>query len=208
MFVIVGQSSATALTSPDGITWTTRTLPKTSAWWACTYGAGRFVILSYGFTDTATSTDGITWSSGTCASASYWVNVRYSGVNFVAIGSSGACMTSPDGLTWTTQSAPGGSTPAWDQIEVVGGVVYICASVANTAAYSTNHGVTWTSFTIAVSGTITSAVTDGAGLFFLSSNTYFIGLNKAVNLSYNIATQFAVPPPSGQVGVKQYIKAL
>ena len=43
-------SSDVAATSPDGITWTARTLPSSSPWISVTYANGIFVAVSGGTT--------------------------------------------------------------------------------------------------------------------------------------------------------------
>jgi hypothetical protein len=47
VFVAVSPSNVAA-TSPDGITWTQRTLPSTQTWQAVAYGDGTFVVVSEG----------------------------------------------------------------------------------------------------------------------------------------------------------------
>ena len=59
---VVGTSS-NVYTSPDGITWTARTMPS-SAVWRVAFGNGAFVACSPSTTKTAYSANGITWSAG------------------------------------------------------------------------------------------------------------------------------------------------
>jgi hypothetical protein len=48
MFVAIATGpSAIAATSPDGITWTQRTLPASASWFSVCYGAGLFVAVAY-----------------------------------------------------------------------------------------------------------------------------------------------------------------
>lgn len=59
---VVGASSS-VYTSPDGITWTARTMPS-SAVWRVAFGNGVFVACVPSATTTAKSVDGIIWSAG------------------------------------------------------------------------------------------------------------------------------------------------
>lgn len=57
-------NSSSCLSSPDGITWTARTLPQNATWLAVAWTGSRFIAASLSNTTTAVSTDGITWSAG------------------------------------------------------------------------------------------------------------------------------------------------
>ena len=61
LFVILPVSGNTALTSADGTTWTTRTLPVTSNWQDLKYANGRFVAVGNSDAKIIYSLDGITW---------------------------------------------------------------------------------------------------------------------------------------------------
>ena len=115
-FVAVGLSGA-IVTSPDGLTWTTRVAgssygqpsygPLLSVTWAPSLG--RFVAVGIG--NIMTSSDGIAWAPNTSGAISNdgLYGVVWSGTQFVAVGdvygsSTPAILTSPDGLTWTTRS--------------------------------------------------------------------------------------------------------
>ncbi len=101
------------MTSPDGITWTSRTSPVGyNAWTSVTYGGGLFVaISSVGDPNPVmTSPDGITWTSRkAAASKSGWSSVTYGGGLFVVVGGN-RVMTSPDGITWTRRTSPPSAT--------------------------------------------------------------------------------------------------
>ena len=97
------------MTSPDGITWTTRTTPS-NAWYSVTYGNGLFVaVAATGTGDRVmTSTDGINWTSRSSAADSGWNSVTYGEGIFVAVANTGAgsrVMTSSDGINWTGRTA-------------------------------------------------------------------------------------------------------
>jgi hypothetical protein len=159
----------TYYTSPDGVTWTTRTFPAAqqfvqfvgSYFYACnsnaTMGSGTML----------TSTDGITWTSRTFAgNRRFAFPAKGSGTKYatveIAYPTSGnqfqATLTSTDGLTWVT----GGNLPTtatWIGIASDGTtdkmvtVAYRDGSVdtataTTKAAYSTNAGASWTAATL------------------------------------------------------------
>ena len=115
-------TSGALMTSPDGKTWTARTLPSApgAAWVSVTFGNGVFVAVAATTSTTAgiaTSYDGINWTFRTTAApAGNWNFVAFGGPLgagiFVATSASTAAssiFTSPDGVTWTAQTTP---TPA------------------------------------------------------------------------------------------------
>src|SRR5258708_38277307 len=110
-FVAVG-SGGTILTSPDGTTWTSRTLDTSTFLGAflqgtflqgVTWSGTQFVAVGSGGT-VLTSPDGITWTSHFSQGATNILyGVAWSGTQFVAVGSVGTIRTSPYGITWTSQ---------------------------------------------------------------------------------------------------------
>jgi hypothetical protein len=98
------------MTSPDGITWTSRSAAADKGWWGITYGNGLFVAVSYTGTGNRvmTSPDGITWTSRSAAADYGWLGVTYGNGLFVAVsytGTGNRVMTSPDGITWTIRNS-------------------------------------------------------------------------------------------------------
>ena len=79
------------MTSPDGITWTSRTSAADNDWYGVTYGNGLFVAVSLSGTGNRvmTSPDGITWTSRTSAADNNWYCVAYGNNLFVAVSISG-----------------------------------------------------------------------------------------------------------------------
>ena len=94
LFVAVAQSGAgnRVMTSPDGITWTTRTSAADNNWFSVTYGNGLFVAVAVTGTGNRvmTSADGITWTTRTSAANNNWTSVTYGNGLFVAVAQSGA----------------------------------------------------------------------------------------------------------------------
>jgi len=97
-FVVVGNGAI--VTSPDGITWTRRAdipINLNGVVWSGT----QFVAVGNGI---FTSADAITWTQRDSSSAN---SISWSGSRYAAVGGnwySGLILTSPDGITWTSQT--------------------------------------------------------------------------------------------------------
>ena len=163
-FVAVAQSGSYYVkTSPDGITWTTRTAATAQTWNNVAYGNGIFVAVSSccGSGNRAmTSTDGITWTSR--AGLSYdWNAVAYGNGIFVAVGDGGYVMTSPDGITWTFRTGP--LSRYWKAITYDNGLFVAVALDGLQRVMTSPDGITWTPRDAA--SVAFRSVTYGNGLF-------------------------------------------
>lgn len=145
-----------AMTSPDGFTWTRRTVPDNNSWnsvaWSPELGLFVAVSSSGSLNRAMTSSDGITWITRTTT-----VNNPYSDVIwckelglFVAVaGSTGAAdvnkhiMTSPDGTAWTAQTTPNDNFTCVTWSKELGLLVALGFSAAN-KAMSSSDGINWT----------------------------------------------------------------
>src|ERR1700704_4271996 len=80
VYVAVSSTANIAATSPDGITWTQRTLPTSSSggWVGIAFGNGVFCAIGAGNSG-ATSPDGITWTAHT-------LPVIFPGLSSIAFG--------------------------------------------------------------------------------------------------------------------------
>lgn len=123
-FIAIG-AKGTIITSSDGATWTISPLVTTNALYGITYGNGRYVAV--GEAGTVIYGDGVNyWQTVPTSSllpdlkgVAYgtpqlaYVYTPQNGytyqnlpaATFVAVGANGTLVTSPDGLTWTTQNA-------------------------------------------------------------------------------------------------------
>lgn len=144
VFCAVGSGTATAMTSPDGITWTQRYLPALNNWSQIVYGGGLFVALAAGSTSYATSPDGITWTPRNTLPVAGTYRIMYGGGLFVVLlqGSTNV-YTSPDGVTWTTRTGVLPVTANWTGM-AYGGGMFVAVS-QSLAGVSSPDGVTWTS---------------------------------------------------------------
>ena len=80
IFVIVGYGN-TIITSPDGISWTSRSITGGGDWQGVTYGNGTFVAVgtetSWGDAIVFTSEDGINWTERTPGTTNWLMDVTY-----------------------------------------------------------------------------------------------------------------------------------
>lgn len=152
------------MTSPDGLTWTSRVSASDSYWRAVIYGNGLFVAVGGSSNGTVmTSPDGINWTARTPASASLeWFTVAYGNGLFVAAGQGGNTMTSPDGINWTLRpTSAAGYIPKVRFAD--GKFVFIAQSGTNRIGYSVD-GINWTYVTSQDAVNLAS-ITFGNGLW-------------------------------------------
>ena len=135
LFVAVASTGTAAqqvMTSPNGTTWTARTSALAISWRSVAWSPTLSLLAAVGFTVTGnavmTSSDGITWTINAAGGDNSWRDIMWSanvlnGVTdtskglFIAVassGSTGLVMTSPDGITWTSQTAA--SALSWQAI--------------------------------------------------------------------------------------------
>lgn len=168
VFVAVVSNSATAATSPDGITWTQRTLPASASWSAITYGGGLFVAVAANAAIAVTSPDGITWTQRALPSSAGWNTVAWGGGMFVVVGGTASAASSPDGITWTTQTIP--TAVAWSSVTYGGGLFVAVSTAGSAVAASSPDGIIWTQRAMPSAASWT-AVAYGNGTFVAVTNT-------------------------------------
>jgi hypothetical protein len=111
LFVAVGRHSSALpaiLTSPDGITWTTRHAGDPGTLFRVAYGNGTFAAIGVVQSTNAislVSTDGTAWTHSAFQGPdfAYLVDLAFGNGNFVSLwrGDSSIFLTSPDGVAWT-----------------------------------------------------------------------------------------------------------
>ncbi|SMP66566.1 S-layer homology domain-containing protein [Anoxynatronum buryatiense] len=141
-FVAVGDNG-TILTSPDGVTRTTRNSGTTNDLWGVTYGNGTFVAVGKSET-ILTSPDGVTWTTRKSGGFYLLKGVGYGNNMFVAVGwvagGVGMILTSPDGVTWTPRTS--GTTNNLIGVSY-GNSTFVVVGSSGTILTSAD-GVTWT----------------------------------------------------------------
>ncbi len=105
------------------------------------------------------TTDAVFWTVETAVGANWWNSVTYGNGLFVAVAAA-AVMTSPDGITWTARTAPGGGQ-GWNSV-TYGNNLFV--AVADSAVMTSPDGITWTLRT-AAENNLWDAVTYGNNLF-------------------------------------------
>lgn len=166
LFVALDYSgNAIAITSPDGVTWTTRNLPSAAAWQAVEYGTN-FVAVSTGTNNAAvTSPDGVTWTLRSLPSSNSWTALKFNnGTYLTAVGGNTVAATSTDaGATWQARTLPATMTTGYYSLAAGAGLfVYL---IANTTSYYTSaNGISWTSRTLPF---IPSGVIYANGMFMV-----------------------------------------
>jgi len=155
------------MTSPDGVTWTSRTSAADNPWNCVTCSNGLFIAVSNtGVNRVMTSPDGITWTSRTAATNTAWRSVTYGAGLFVAVSGSGIgnrVMTSPDGITWTSRASVVDNS--WNSIVYDNNLfVAVSSTGAGNRVMISSDGIGWTSVTSAADLNWNS-ITYGNGLF-------------------------------------------
>jgi hypothetical protein len=152
-FVAVSRSNLYAATSPDGRTWTQRTLTNRS-WSNVVAGGTRFVAVAQN-AFSATSTDnGINWAE--TALGFGLTDVTYSSTSglFCATrnGTSTGVYTSADGLAWTFRDIGASALSARATIAANSTrfvtINQLSAGVDTTKGYTSTDGIAWTEFTL------------------------------------------------------------
>jgi hypothetical protein len=139
LFVAVGNAGFVT-TSPDGITWTSRTAGSTT-FNRIIYANSLFVAIGNGGT-IYTSSDGITWTLRASGVSAQLNDVVWSGSQFCAVGNSGVITTSPNGLAWTART-PGDTGPALNSISW-SGTRFVVTNTTNGVVWHSTDGITWT----------------------------------------------------------------
>jgi len=154
-WIAVAYNTDKVYSSPDGITWTERTLPSSNDWQAVAYGEyngiGRYVAIANNSISAVYSFDGINWiSSANVGSENWqWIGIAYGGGRFVAIAESDSSSTAravstDGGLTWSVGTVATGATAI---TYGAGRFVIVEGNFSNAAAYSAD-GVTWVTRTL------------------------------------------------------------
>ena len=148
------------MTSPDGITWTSRTSAANNSWinvtWGGPAGYQLFVAVAYSGSGNRvmTSADGITWTLRTSAANNSWYGVTWGGPAgsqlFVAVAATGTgnrVMTSPDGITWTSRTSAadnGWTSVTWGGPVGYGVFVAVAYSGTGNRVMTSPDGIAWT----------------------------------------------------------------
>jgi len=171
-YVAVAANGANqVMTSPDGVTWTSRSATASADWGGVAYGTPSgvptFVAVANSLAMRSTN-NGVSWSAaatpptisnaflGICWSADLSLFVA------VSTGVTAYVSTSPDGDVWTSRTAPAG---VWAEVVWGNGTfVAVGGDINGPVVMTSPDGVNWTSRTTSAT-TVISGVAFGAGLF-------------------------------------------
>lgn len=179
---VLGVPTSYIFTSPNGITWTSRT-PSEAMWFQdISYGNGLFVAIARtGTNRIMTSPDGITWTSRTTAITPTFSGVAYGAGVWVAVcdtSPGGSTFTSYDGITWDEQATAFSAST----------ILYADGKFTIGNYYSVD-GFTWISNTIPFTP---EAITYGNGYFVAVNDS---GTNR-IAYSTNAIVWTAIPAAS------------
>jgi hypothetical protein len=154
LFVALHRGSGTdhIQTSPDGVTWTSRTTPnQSSAGLSWSEDDGTLIVA--GTNSIYSSTDGVTWSAGTAPDTNAWFRGAYAPSlalwAFVGGGGTQRVATSATGIdSWTLRTTPNAAyyDIAWSPS------LSLFAALGFSNVMTSPDGVTWTARTITISG--------------------------------------------------------
>lgn len=153
-FLAIAGNTNSIVTSLNGISWTSSSLPLTANWREGVYGGGKFVLVADDTDVVASSTNGVTWTTGSIpndsvgdSTISQWSYVTYGNGKFLAVSANDdATATSADGVTWIRHDSalpalPG--TDQWSTLSVAyGNNRFVIVDAAGYTAYSFD-GITW-----------------------------------------------------------------
>ena len=139
------------MTSPDGITWTGRSVPQANAWLSVCWAPELRIFVAVATTGTncvMTSPDGITWTARTPIVNRWWSVCWSAQVGlFVAVADTGPnyVMSSPDGITWTGRTVP--ETNLWNSVcwsPQLGLFVAVAYGGTDNRVMTSPNGINWT----------------------------------------------------------------
>jgi hypothetical protein len=151
-----GSASNTVTTSPNGTTWTSRTMTINQIWngnphWAGSLSTPRWIVP--GVNGSANiSTDGVTWTNAPISTVTGNFFVGSGGGVAIALRDGSATyFTSTDLITWTSRTFPVtvGGTP----FITYGNGRFIVSNISTTIYYTSVDGINWVSNTTPATGT-------------------------------------------------------
>ena len=208
LFVAIGGGGTSAvMTSPDGGTWTQRTIPNPAAQWnSVAWNGTRLVAVGlngqFNGGGVMTSTDAVTWvqqaSTGLHSSFEGCASIAHDGTVFAACHNGGvpnqSAMTSPDGLAWTARTtADSGVSGNWLSMSARPGQLLMLSTVliANDGVMtSDDHGATWARHTLDGSGSYRGGVWTGNNWVIVADS---VGTGQSVQTSPTGATWTGQP---------------
>jgi hypothetical protein len=138
LFCAVG-AQGTIQTSPDGVNWTAQVSGTTQTLYAVTYGPTGFVVVGHAGANLISS-NATTWTVQPVITTVNLLAITY-GDQYVAVGQMGQIWSSPDSVTWTSQTS--GVTVSLNSICFNGSNLYVVVGDTGNILTSPDN-VTWT----------------------------------------------------------------
>ena len=133
-------TSQSFFTSANGTSWTSIFLGVAAVMTSVAYGAGVWVVV--GQSRIVSSPDGTTWTARVTTGT--FTSVIFANGLFVAVGVSGVCQTSTDGITWTSRTLNVSTNTMWKV--VYDNSLFVATGAGGYVTRSAN-GLTWTAVT-------------------------------------------------------------
>jgi hypothetical protein len=144
-----------------GGSWSTAGYSGLDAFYAVTYGNGKFVAVgNNGMIET--STNGINWTSRTSNTTADLYGIAYGFQTYTVVGENGTALTSTDGINWTLRATGTGNK----FYGITYGNVWFTAVGVNGTIFRSADGVYWTDYSVNISQTLYGAAY-GNGMFVL-----------------------------------------
>jgi hypothetical protein len=158
-----GGSPGGIYTSPDGVTWTQRSVPTgTSNLRDVIWANSQYVAVGDVGT-VLTSPDGVTWTKRTVASTTYYLrSIAWGNSTYVAVGqtapgfSNAVILTSSDGITWTYRTAA--DLNRTKTCVIYANSQFIAVSVFGAYIETSSDGITWTEIYTNITGGTTNNI--------------------------------------------------
>ncbi|MDG3577114.1 hypothetical protein P7F60_11995 [Rhizobium sp. YJ-22] len=204
VFVVVGGSQLNQIsgfTSPNGTSWTQRTLPSdTGTIRDVTYTGSLFIaVRAFGASGIYTSPDGTTWTARTSPGSGTIYGVANGASLSIAVGAGGLIISSPDGVAWTSRTS--GTSQQLNSASYSPSAKWLVVGNTGTALIS-SAGTSWALSATGVGTNLNDVVYDESNDFAYvtvgATGTVLTGLRTS-------PTQFKVPDDDPTYG---WIKAV
>ena len=147
LYMAMGQFNGFYMTSPNGTTWTSRTMPLTNRAYGISVAKAnatateKLVLHQFGASALSSTSSGTSWTTRTMSATQNWGGGSYSGTAYATYGGGSVASYSTDGITWTAATLP---TTTYDSIGGNDGPVLFAQPWAQTTLATSTNGSTWT----------------------------------------------------------------
>ena len=140
---VAASTGGSVVTSPDGVTWTTRSTGASNDWYGVHNRSSTFYAVGQGGQIYRSNDNGVTWSSETSGTTQDIYAVNADGTLAVAVGANRTILLRGEGSTWTSASSGISDGKSWFGAGRNQGV-YI--AVGDDYISTSSDGSTWTNY--------------------------------------------------------------